>query len=1148
MTRQSAWMHPFRRMRLLHPSIPAISPRSPRETKASGAPVRSLVDTGNFGRPLWALVCVLFCYGLSSAQPPGTDPPADVFPAARSTTDGAPQDELPIRAFMFLSESDSPVMMPGMTWEELERLQNLDFGIEVPTQAFSYEEMEISGEAAERRAELSVTLKIAIDSTDGRWVPIPLRMGNFHRLAPPDVSGVEEYFMTLKPDRGGYLLWVKTKARRNATLQMRVSARVDTTSAQSLEFQLPDVAAKVKLVTDGRDVSGDIIGQGYDTIEPKELPGGRTEFLIESVGGTFTVRWGRRERDRDDVPELEVDSRITMNWGSPQEAPRASVQLTVRNVQDAIDALEIRLPPGSNVPEDASLGVDGQSVQFGPPIPDPDGERRAILIPEQERQTRIDLNFSYNVQLPGGSISASRPLRFQVPEVVGALRHRGEITVQTGTDFRLRWNAEPGVRSVFGESVDDATSGRSYLFKFDRGSFELPLWLSAKERQVRVNATSQISFLDSTATLDMLIRSSDRASDGRGPQIDMADWSIESIENAMTEEPIDVFQGDGYPEIDFPAGSGEPPPIRIRAQQTFDPTQELIVISVPRIVKTDDGLLVPTSTVEIVNSGRSMLIVDMEASENLERIVSPNENASDSVSRFRVDSHESTALLVGTMVDQPPRITLACDGTVLLDGNQLQTTINWTVTSDLDLEGALPIRVPELPPTSRRANDGSAELSTANGAAPSQEDLSQLWSVTVGGLPAALQRVNDSRFDLVSPRLATGTIAIRFTRTQTVSPTAVGDSIESLPLPRPAIEGVTIRGTINVSLRGTGEMELLSAVSPATNEIVLDSLPPDPLRLRLRSRQTLREELSINRVVLRTNVGRNTRHEQVLANVQGGDSFRVRLPANIGDVSVEGLIDGQKQRVRRDGDVLMLPLPGDQTSHVVDLRIWVQEESESLPSVIEPTLRLPVEVGRVYWQIVVPQDNHLVWASPTMGRSMTWSFDGWRLGRLPSHDDRALTALIGATPHLMSPGNPYLYVGSDVRSFRVVTASRVVLWVTVGLFVLLSSLMLTHLPRTRHPLTAVFAATLFAGLLAIAPDAAVLAGQLAVIALVLVIIMIAVRSLVAPRRSDRILTPRDGRRRADNSTHSLPTTQAAERRSSVSQTQSIPPSPTEASP
>ena len=106
-----------------------------------------------------------------------------------------------------------------------------------------------------------------------------------------------------------------------------------------------------------------------------------------------------------------------------------------------------------------------------------------------------------------------------------------------------------------------------------------------------------------------------------------------------------------------------------------------------------------------------------------------------------------------------------------------------------------------------------------------------------------------------------------------------------------------------------------------------------------------------------------------MATIQGGDSFRVGLPEGTGEVSVQALIDGVYEPVRREGNTLIMMLPGDSSSHVMDLRVWLTMPTSTSIATIEPTLRLPVGVGRVYWQIVAPLDGHIVWASPTLGRS-----------------------------------------------------------------------------------------------------------------------------------------------------------------------------------
>ena len=128
----------------------------------------------------------------------------------------------------------------------------------------------------------------------------------------------------------------------------------------------------------------------------------------------------------------------------------------------------------------------------------------------------------------------------------------------------------------------------------------------------------------------------------------------------------------------------------------------------------------------------------------------------------------------------------------------------------------------------------------------------------------------------------------------------------------------------------------------------------------------------------------------------------------------------------------------------------------------------------------------------------------------------------------------------------MVVVSRVVLWILIGSVVLLAAVVLTNFPRSRHPVTAVVLAVIFAGLLAIAPDAAVLAGQFGIIALVLVVVMIAVRVLVSPTKNGRVFSstvlPTDQAR--PPSTRSL--VPAASEDPGITATEALPqPAPTE---
>ena len=1071
-----------------------------------------------------ALVGFWFAAGVADAQPPGTTPTRDVFSQQQ---DGVDSSGLPIRAFMFLSESDNVVLMPGLSWEEFERLSNPDSVVDSNQQLFSFRSLAIKGRVDGERFEGEVALSILVAPSQGQWVRIPLQMGNFHRLKPPDVTGIENYFMTLTPDGSGHLLLVKTDEQKEVKLRMEVSARVVASSVtKELDFKLPLSQSTVDLTVGTVGVEGEIRGRGDEVLEKKTVSGKGTNFQIESGGGNYSLRWGSSSRTKDATALLEVESRINVRWDSPQDPLIADFLVTIENVRGSIDALQLRLPPGAVVLDSLRLGDSGLTIDLGEPVKGRAEEIRDVIIPEAERGSRIDLGFE--LQLPNDNASESNPLDFQVAEVVGSVRHKGVIAVETGSDYRLRWLRSPWVDRVIGESSEDAAnSGRTYEFRFERASFELPLYLGEKGRQLRMTSSSILDVYDSAANLDMTISINGQVSKGL-LQFNDAGWQIREIQDSETGELLDLFEDDDRFLNMRNVGNGDLSQIRILAELQLKPENGEVGFDLPTVTDVDGAARVQKATLDIKSTGRSMLVVDLAASVGLTRGIVDGDNVSVTKSptvRYQIQTQEKLPKVVGALVAQPPRISLASEAVIELSGNQLRTDVGWTVTSSLDLEGSLLVRIPKAssPATLNENGDsiassvqqaGNEENPTpnesGNNSGGSREAVDanpeEPWVVSVNGTPAKLKYVDGDRYELISERLAMNTMDITWRRVQDLN-AAVGDgSVLSVPLPSPGVLDVTIRGSMGVTLRGDQSFDLVSADRQRQKRLDLVTFPRDPVRLKLLSRLTSQEELTVQKTVLRTVVGRKLRHESVYAKVQGGGRFQVGLPPDVADVSVQAFIDGKRRTVRREENTLVVLLPNDSETHVVDLQVWIARPTPASFSNIEPLLRLPFGVGRVYWQIVAPSDGHVLWASPTLGRSMSWRFDRWKLYRQPSHDDVRLLRLVDATSSSIPPGNRYLYIGSDLRSFEVVIVSRVVLWVLIGSVVLLAAVVLTNFPKSRHPLTAVVLAVMFGGLLAIAPDAAVLAGQFGIIALVLVVVMIAVRVLISPARNGRVFS------------------------------------------
>ncbi len=1126
--------------------------------------------------PFWsvALACafaLLTCCSSQnvSAQPAGTPPPKNVFDKERGEAQQSEQPALPIDAFLFLSESENQVVMPGMTWEKLQHLIDLEAGADVQRDRYTYQSLEITGSTDEGRAELEIVLRVSVDPTEDRWISIPLNMGNFHQLAPPDVTGVDEYDTRLLPDGKGYQLMVKTDSSAEVVLRMLVSSRVQTGSqTRSLEFRLPDVPSKVVITTDSQNATGEVMGRGDETAIPSVGDNNRTKFSIESSGGTFSLRWGELTGS-DQSPLLEVESRISVRWVSPETSPIASVRTSIRSLRGSIDRFQLRLPPGTIMPEPPQLGSTGQTIELCATTEDETGIIHEVLIPEQERRPRIDIN--YDLQMESKNASSRVPFKLRLPEVLGSLRHHGELEIRTSGDYRLRWRTKSWIQSEASTDESAGESGRGYRFRFDRITSDLPIWLGRKESQLRMVSHSTITIRDSMASLEMTIRPSGQMTESN-LMLDESAWQLRSIENLQTERPLDSSLSDFVRviELDTNRDNG-PAPIRIRAVFPLDPDEDRIELPLPRVVDLGDAAHVHNATVDIVSAGRTVFVVDMGATKDLRRnSVSSGDSNRDRLTRhFQVLNLDSPIVIVGDLVDQPPQITFSSNAKVELDGRQLRTKVDWTISSRTDLEGRLPIRIPR--PAIAQPDDLSGvgkskqdreQIADDNGLPlglrSDQKDRDSIggespWSVTVDDVPAVLRPLDDDRYELISDQLTDGSVTVRWQHVLTLGDDRDADMISPVSLPRPNIADVTIRGTLGVELEGDQRFDLVSIDSPGASDLQLGVLPRDPILVRIKPRQTSREELMILQSVLTTVVGNQTRHEQVLARVQGGEQFRVGLPSTfdqsfIDTISVQGFVDSQPVAVRTDQSSLVMMLPGDQRPHAVDLRIWYPKETPSSFATVEPTVKLPIGSGRTFWQIIAPGDGHVVWTTPTLGRSMTWQFDRWRLFRTPTHSIAQLASLIPSESDPLPSGNRYLYVGSDIPSFQVLIVSRVTIWLIVGACVLCATVLLTHVPAIRRPISVVAVAVLFAGLLVVAPDAAVLAGQLGIISLVLVIAMVAIRSMVTPNQSSRIFTtvdPVDEWNRAPSSIRDRASMQSP---ANMPATQIMPPpAPTEAS-
>ena len=157
----------------------------------------------------------------------------------------------------------------------------------------------------------------------------------------------------------------------------------------------------------------------------------------------------------------------------------------------------------------------------------------------------------------------------------------------------------------------------------------------------------------------------------------------------------------------------------------------------------------------------------------------------------------------------------------------------------------------------------------------------------------------------------------------------------------------------------------------------------------------------------------------------------------------------------------------------------------------------------MYWQLVLPTDEHLVANPAGFTGEFRWGWQGYFWGRQPLLDQAQLESWVGAAPRDPLPERANLYLFStlgNVEQAEVHTAGRawIVLWASGA--ALVAGLLLIYVPASRHPATllVVGIALLAAGL--IAPEPTLLLAQAASLGLVLTLLAGLLERVMTGRR------------------------------------------------
>ncbi|MEM6365050.1 MAG: hypothetical protein AAF745_11525, partial [Planctomycetota bacterium] len=664
------------------------------------------------------------------------------------------------------------------------------------------------------------------------------------------------------------------------------------------------------------------------------------------------------------------------------------------------------------------------------------------------------------------------------------------------------------------------------------------------------------SYVDRVADLTLQI-------DGRGGlvaqdlRIDPGDWQITGLQSPTVATPIETIADDNWLAIDLDSASSQPVErLILTAVRTWSvdisKAGATEALAIPRVVCVEPSSVLRDVEIEVDSIGQSQWIIDLPASSLVQKteissLEIDDQRDGNQTNRYRLLALDGAWQLTGSLKQTPLELKLS--GAIDLAGtaDDWTCTSRWRVEPSIDLDGQLDFA---LGPA------GGCEVSV-DGQIASIQTLSKgrrrIISPMLSKGPHRIEIVVDNPLSIESPASSTMPATPADDASTVLTPPirrSIAASREwSVTLPRLLADRVRWSEPISLQLPRSyrddaGRPWQTTWLQPnlmrdwlandrdsisESSAIQLSRIPPFDLALKSSVVPDFNASVSIPRAWIRSVTSSQTRFEQLSARVRGGGLLRLGLDPAVIDASVEATHNGRPIPIVRDRDGLTLDLP-DRSSGTsrIDLRIWSTVRKHPWWSTVRPLIRLPIRSGWIYWDVVVPSDSHLVWAGPSLGRAMRWQREPMRMRReamlspkaldrwvKPTQSPQAKSVAAEITPDQPSFGsggfgNRYLFYGSDTQSLSMVAISRTSLWLITGglIIALLSTLHL--LPRWRTPTVAVALAIALIGLLVIAPDSVVLAGQLLMLSMIWVAVFYTIASLVSPKPRGRVLSGEEG--------------------------------------
>jgi hypothetical protein len=917
---------------------------------------------------------------------------------------------------------------------------------------FSLQSISVTGTAKENRAELAVQFEARV--LDPNEVRIPLHLEEASLLEEARYEGPGETRM-LHYEEGGegyvwYLLGGKEGQSHKLTLKLwtPLSRTGDRTR---MRLSVPR-AAKSELDLTVPISNAVIEASGQGSSEPG--PNGSTRFKVGGLDRDFALTWHESESRRiDPKPVLEAVAIIAATIDSDTVTTTAT--LTVRSEGRPFNRFRVRLPPGAELDDDKWAGY----TVVPPPRESKPGQDRA----------QVEVRFPKDVYEPAPVVLRTTQARESTEfselagfDVIEAVQQRGIIAVVIDDDWEVFWGDRHGVTQTreVPKALQLDKPPRAW-FEYSKQPCSLKARVMQKRPNIRVEPVYRVHVYKDRVELEGDLKYTVHGKEVRELRVGMPGWEC-GFDPAGPDNLIKVSGVELTPSgtllIPLAVKSTEVLNIKIRAQRPLEPDVSSLSLPLPR----PEANYVGPATVTIVPANNVELIPDLDKMSGLIRETGELSAEPADFQRDPFYYRGETAEMVFAADVKVHDRSVTIDVSSEVSFREREGKVEQNLVYNIEYEHLKEVTL--VVPSDLAASDKMEVL--LDGQSLSVTDLGGQADSVESSKPVTKRAV------LTSPRIGRCELTIRypieglklqpqasmFPKVPLVMP-GEGE-LQSNHLSVSAASGIVVQSSPDGTgvwsapsdepgrYQQSGVLELTA--SERTSSVVLNVHLEDP--------DTFGSTV-VQRAWIQTWLTRNSRQDRAVFRFTSDQSHvELNLPAGIDPNTVTIWLDD----LPIDAE---LTLPGP-------LEIELPQEANSRPRRLEaiyqfrgrkrdpgslsvdlPTLGDEAWVRRTYWQLVLPNAEHVIVCPPGLIPEFKWGWKGIFLGR-EMMEQPHLEALIDAStqPPLPAATSRYLFSSlGPIGRCTLRTESRTKIVAVASLTALLVGLTFIYVPLTRHP-------------------------------------------------------------------------------------------------